>query len=249
MIQWNTPRRGDNIKSVNKGSTKEYTMKKFLTIAATMALATAGVIYLSKTAGNNSGNNLSETPIDPSNDPYETPSEENVTIDVIDCVKAAIAHEKFSSDLFIVPNRASTPDDYLGRSDAVRSELEHFLQVNGHKLEDEPEQIIVETWGVDKGHGSDNVRDHGIFMEVGDIDVRIYPMVTNMPYRIIKNLKEGDPLQITVPTVVLCTGSDDDCERFEINLPITVTAKQNEYRYCNWGAFEGALQHAIRHFC
>ena len=227
-------------------------MKKFLTIAATLTAA-AGIMYLIERSN---CNKPSETPINPSNDSSDipgeiitsNPSKENADND-IDRIKAAIAAETFNVDLFIIPNKATTPDDYLGRSDVVRSELEHFLQVNGHKLEDEPEQIIVETWGVDKGHRSDNVRDHGIFMDVDDISVSIHPKVTNMPYRIIRDLKEGDTMQITVPTRVEYTRCSFAHKEFETEILINATAKQGEYRYRNWGTFEDALSHVIRHFC
>lgn len=141
--------------------------------------------------------------------------------------------------IFIVPN----PIDVVKPGSFDETHFLHWLQVkaekiglhvNGEKVDFKTNDPIVQIWWT--GSGSENWGAHGLPEELcGSAPDATYDeclerdfMIDNLPYRLIKDLKEGDTLSVEINGHV-----------------VEVVANQLGYRYKRFGTFEEVLSKLI----
>ncbi len=123
-------------------------------------------------------------------------------------------------NLFIVPNRASSIDNWMAKS--TRTSMRRSLANVGLQPSDEP---LVQVWYISddcENWGSAKWDENPEFFGSWGIP-------TYLPASVLKGVKEGDEITLH------WTGDGD---RRELRL----TAAQNDFRYKRFGSFEEVLE-------
>lgn len=137
-------------------------------------------------------------------------------------MESAIKTIKLAGEMFIIPNSLTKVRDFVFTS--YQEELKELCNLNN--ISDADNQYMLQIWVVIP-EMSDNLGDHGILINDEGYRCRC----GSIPFDLVKDLKEGDTVTAkfdgwhtdTADTVV-----------FELEL----TAKQLEYRYRSFGAWE-----------
>lgn len=149
--------------------------------------------------------------------------------------------ETIVADLFIIPNKASKAANFMSMAEIRKTEMEQLCKVNG--LVFDSEDPLVQIWVTNDDVG--NFQDHHPrFILRGK--VYEYNLQARLPYSILKNIKEGETFDITIPVKGRPVDLDDDTKSpVETTINFKLTAKQTEYRYRQFGKFEDCLRMVI----
>lgn len=127
----------------------------------------------------------------------------------------------FTGEVFIIPNRAFKVKELLFGKDRA----EQIAKANN--LPYNEEDIFCEIWIVGTGDcATDNLGCHGTIIG----DDYLNPIWSSVPVELLKNVKEGDTVKISLPTQ---SGDVLEC---------TLRANQGGYRYSHRAPFERCLE-------
>lgn len=158
--------------------------------------------------------------------------------------------ENIQAGAFVIPNASGVAGDFLIKSFRERTikKMADICHQFGQEYDPDTDKLI-QLWfhsdyedGENKDErrlGSDNLSCHGF-----KIDGRYYYFDYNyLPYKILKNVKEGDIL-----TIKFDCERDADKDEYEIEkVPLVMDIKfeQLPYRYRNKGRFEEAVRYVL----
>lgn len=149
--------------------------------------------------------------------------------------------ETIVADLFIIPNTASKAANFMSMAETRKNEMEQLCKANG--LVFDPEDPLVQIWVTNDD--VENFQDHHPRFIMGG-KVYEYNLQTRLPYSILKNIKEGETFDITIPVKGRPVDLDEDTKSpVETEINFKLTAKQTEYRYRRFGKFEECLRMVI----
>lgn len=148
-------------------------------------------------------------------------------------VNKEVTYVSAKASAFIVPNPACPIKRCLDQSGLIRR-MQDICDLNG--VEFNEDDRLIEMWFHSKELNTDNLIDHGGFLEDSDGNVRhIYVQGVYMPESIIKDCKEGDVITYKMRGFI----SDP---REELILELELTLQQKEYRYSRFGNIEEVLE-------
>ena len=137
---------------------------------------------------------------------------------------------QMSADMFIIPNSTNVISNE--RILSFQKGMIDLCKLNG--LTEDLEEKMVQVWLTNDK--SDNINDHGIKID----GKQYYPSCSNIPYTLIKNVKEGET------ATVKFFGYDHSGEKaVKVVFEIQLTAKQLDYRYKRFGSFEETLKRVV----
>lgn len=152
-------------------------------------------------------------------------------------------------EMFIIPNHASKyGSEYLLSS--CKEDMNKLASLNGIELTED--SMLVQVWMTSDQLASDNLGSHGFrfINKNGELCLcKSYSKSLNMiPADLLKDLKEGDSVDILLP--VYCESIEsiyDDSKNkdgmYQAVLNAHITAAQKKYRYRRFGNFEDVLIH------
>ena len=139
------------------------------------------------------------------------------------------------AQIFIIPNDAFKYDfNYDSQAHRARKIVTRLNEANGFNMVPE-DTLFVETWWTNDD--SDNILRHGIEIDGGFLDCGQLGFLEDVPYEIIKDLKEGQTITLRVNDL-LYTENDED----KVDVTFNLTANQLSYRYRRFGTFEETLR-------
>lgn len=151
---------------------------------------------------------------------------------------------KVSVDAFIIPNSAGYVHKFLLESYQKRYKayMTDICKQCGKEFDPKTDKI-VQIWFTSKELKSDNLEAHG-FEYKGEYFTFRYGY---LPYPVLKDLKEGDSIDLNLEATEDTWRRDDDdiCVKRIIVVPMHITFKQLEYRYRNFGTFEECLERVV----
>jgi hypothetical protein len=153
-------------------------------------------------------------------------------------INAIATANNINGDFFVVPNYPMKVSDWVIEeisNEMVQYGREISLLNNETFNEDDP---FIQVWI--KTDSCDNCNDHR-FNVIIDDEVYMTRIKGDIPYSIIKDLKEGETKTIVFP----CTAYNDRKERTKVNVPMTLTASQLKYRYRGFGTFHEVMNNLI----
>lgn len=153
-----------------------------------------------------------------------------------------------TADVFVVPNSAGTYKDFGPFKFDFLFWAKKCLKVNGiEKSENEMEkELLVQIWF--RTPEQQDAASSGIVLKNNDGETHLSRPKPYLPYSLIKDMKENDTKTILIPMTIYVNGyNEDNAEaQYPLNVEWTITARQNEYRYRNFGPFEKALDIVTR---
>lgn len=138
------------------------------------------------------------------------------------------------ADFFIIPNRTWTPsNDFLSRMPLYEELYKaNNLEMNPDNSRNVAVWITIPQLKVDnfQCHGYNDTENH----------CKVIPTLGCIPYELIKNVKEGDTVKVTIP----CKFENHFPCKYHIitkNVIFNLTAAQTKYRYSRFGKFEHVI--------
>ena len=138
------------------------------------------------------------------------------------------------ADIFVIPNGACRIDQFLSEStqERFRKDIAEIAELNG--LEFDPNDKLVELWWTERSDDEDhcdNLCRHTFEFsdENGNIVKTARLDCEHIPHKWLKNLKEGETMELIVPIVTMTSG---------YTAKVSVRANQKDYRYGRFGNFE-----------
>lgn len=140
-------------------------------------------------------------------------------------MESAIKTIKLAGEMFIIPNSLTKVRDFVFTS--YQEELKELCKLNN--ISDADNQYMLQIWVVIP-EMTDNLGDHGILINDEGYRCRC----GNIPFDLVKDLKEGD----TVTVKFDGWQNTDTADTVPVVFELELTAKQLEYRYRSFGAWE-----------
>ena len=147
---------------------------------------------------------------------------------------------KVNADVFIIPNHSwkmKNMDDFGWKWREGYTKKTY----NDNGIEFDETERQIEVWLVSKDLHSDNVQDHSCRVLIDGEMYRLNNRVLSYIPESLLPSGEGKTSTFVFKDMNV-TSCDDKEKTMKIDLEITMTAKQLEYRYCRFGCFEEVLK-------
>ncbi len=163
----------------------------------------------------------------------------NVTVTEIDITVAA------NADVFVIPNHASTVNEFVFGKDTRKETVCNVCFANGVSYDPETDKLI-QLWMVSDDLQSDNIEDHGFISNFNGKEYRCHlpAYCHSLPKKLLPS-KEGETKRIIIPNCIATERSRDADEEINFDLILNITASQTKYRYKNFGNFEDAVRYVL----
>lgn len=146
---------------------------------------------------------------------------------------------------FVIPNCSCTAKDFLVDSFRLRTTKRMYDICNQFGMDFDPDNDkLIPIWFHSDELESDNLEAHGFKYNGNHYDFRY----AYLPYKILKDIKEGDELTIKFYSEYAGTYyAEDDpmVNESDIWLTMDVKFEQLPYRYGNKGRFEEAVKYVL----
>ena len=145
--------------------------------------------------------------------------------------------EFIRGNVFIVPNAYTTLEENFDQETLLK--VYQFINYGLDKpLDRISEEKFIQVWYVTPGDSDSNWRDHGID---GYNELKGYkPISIYLPVSLFRGYKEGDTITVNLP-ITKNTRKASDIDAVKVSL----TLKQKDYRYGNFGKFEEVLERIV----
>lgn len=141
---------------------------------------------------------------------------------------------------FVIPNSSGLVSNFIVNSLATRTKAQMEEICAQFDMDFDPEKDrIIQMWFHSDELGSDNLECHGFDYGEDSYDFRY----GYLPYKILKDVKEGDTLTIEFNCYKIEDG--DFRNGRKIQLTMDVKFEQLPYRYRNKGRFEEAVKYVL----
>ena len=155
----------------------------------------------------------------------------------VDGVKEVCA----TGDIFIIPNSIVTCESFFPYAQPKVKEWLNGLYTMNNIMDTDgiEKEMMVETWIKSDDLKTENMADHGFEVEI-DGERRFFSIpYRHLPVKLFSSAKEGDTVHVTIPIV------NRETKYVDILLHLTLHIRQLQYRYSNFGPFEGLLDKLI----
>jgi hypothetical protein len=153
--------------------------------------------------------------------------------------------ENIQAGAFVIPNGSCVATDLLVNSAKIRTiKLMRDICAQFNMDFDPDNDKLIQMWFHSDELGSDNLEAHGFKYNGNHYDFRY----AFLPYKILKDIKEGDELTIKFYCEYAGTYYDDNdpiTNESDIWLTMDVKFEQLPYRYRNKGRFEEAVKYVL----
>ncbi len=147
--------------------------------------------------------------------------------------------KRIQAGAFVIPNSSGLVSNFISDSvgTRVKAQMEEICAQFDMDF-DPANDRLIQMWFHSDELGSDNLEAHGFNYGEDSYDFRY----GYLPYKILKDVKEGDTLTIEFN----CDKLDGDFIRTK-KVPLTMDVKfeQLPYRYGNKGRFEEAVRYVL----
>ena len=153
--------------------------------------------------------------------------------------------KRIQAGAFVIPNGSCVAKNLLVNSDKLRTikQMSNICDQFGMNFDPDNDRLI-QIWFHSDELGSDNLEAHGFKYNGNHYEFRY----VFLPYKILKNIKEGDKLTIKFYSEYAGTYyAENDLITNESDIWITMDVKfeQLPYRYRNKGRFEQAVRYVL----
>ncbi len=145
-----------------------------------------------------------------------------------------------NADIFVIPNSAGKIENFIPFEDSL-NEMKQICELNGYGEFDKNDPLI-QVWVCD--NKCENYQNHYPKFTAEGKTYR-YNLTSFIPYSILKNVKEGETIDLDLPVTGFHINEDDTESSIDTVISFKLTAKQTSYRYRRFGNFEEVVERVV----
>lgn len=149
-----------------------------------------------------------------------------------------------TADAFIIPNKMGCVNNFVFDAEGRKEYFKLLAALNDYEYDENDK--LVELWFVETSEGEgvcSNMVDHTFNIKDKDKIWIARLKSPYIPYKLLQYKVEGDDIQLKLPVYAYRYEKGTKLHKVEVDIMIniTVTFRQKNYRYREFGAFEDTL--------